>query len=626
MSTATLKESPRKFSLNEPGIALIAAALLMLPLWAPWQAELATTPHHEFFPILVFGMVFLVRHRLMSMDDPTATPGKPFLAGLLALASLPCLFVGYVMPQPALMCAGTVLAFSMVLYALGGWRLWRRVVPVFALLALITPPPAELDHLLTLKLQQLSVVIASRVLDMFKIFHVVNTNTLEVDGQRFLVEEACSGIQSLFSILAFALFYAIWNERGLFRTFLLLCGALIFDLSLNVFRICLGVVAKITGDINLLDGWPHEMLGIIVFVMGLGLTLSWDVVMEELSVSKLLPLAWLGKRFRRLKPGKSRSKSRSSASSRRESAEPSLAATSGGSFGPLKKASIGILAAWALLVVPMTALSALQLPRYLQGGPAIDDDTVTRALETRGEDRLKLLEELTRKSRSSFTPPAKIGDWTLLPEGTKSSERTMSFGSKSESFIYFNGLLTVQFSIDYPFYGFHDLNICYDVGGWQVNDLPIDTIGSTDELPYNASTMSRGIDQRAVMVYSAFLDNGEWRVSRPETFARIGTTSQSGETTSFVEIARNRLATRVDRFMNDLPVLARSAFFPDPKAQMTNSYTNYQIQALYIDTDTITDEKRKAVEAFFREAAPLLKDQFLIARAAAGEQPVAKTE
>ena len=246
----------KKISLSKPGVALILASVLMLPLWLAWAAALGTKPHYEFFPILVLGVAFLVRQRLQEVDESALRPGNPVLAAAMALFSIPCLFVGYFQPMAVLASAGTISAFTMVVYLLGGWGLVRKISPAFLLLLVITPPPGDLDIVLTTRLQRLSVVIASRTLDMFDIYHVVNQNTLEVDGQRFLVEEACSGIQSLFSILAFTLFYAIWNHRGFWRTGLLLAGAISFDLSLNVFRICLGVIAKITGDIDLLNGWP----------------------------------------------------------------------------------------------------------------------------------------------------------------------------------------------------------------------------------------------------------------------------------------------------------------------------------------------------------------------------------
>ncbi len=624
MATATLNERSRRLNLSDPGIALIAAAAFLLPLWAPWQQVLGVRPHYEFYPILVLGMVFLVRHRLQSMEPGEIVPGNPVVAGIIALLSVASLFLGYVVGNSTLLSLATVLTFSMVLYATGGWRLWRRIVPVFFLLGLMTPPPWGLDLALTLKLQQLSVTIASRVLDMFQIYHVVNTNTLEVDGQRFLVEEACSGIQSLFSILAFALFYAIWNERGVFRTAFLLAGALIFDLSLNVVRICLGVVAKITGNINLLDGWPHEILGIVVFVLGLLLTLSWDVVLDEASQSRLLPIAWLSKYFRKKKSrGDSASRSRMSTAGA-ASSQGNQGSKSAVSPSLLKKPSLAVMAIWAILVLPMTALAALQVPRFLGSATVDENDPVAQALAARGDDRLKKLDELTKKSRNSFEPPRTIGQWTLLPEGTKSTERTLSFGSKSESFLYSSGNSIIQVSIDYPFYGFHDLNICYDFGGWQVSELSSPKYGSTQEFPYNLSSLKRGIDQNAVIVYSAFLDDGEWRIAAPQTLLRTDV-KLMGEF-GVAEAARQGIANRVSSLMRGLPAMTRKAFFAGPETNQTENYTNYQIQALLIDTDTISEEKRRMVVEFFRQAAPLLKAEFLRANAASDDAGAAKAE
>ncbi|MBI1325385.1 exosortase U [bacterium] len=630
MSTATLNERTRRLNLSDPGIAMIAAAVLLLPLWAPWQAILKARPHYEFYPILVFGMIFLVRHRLLTMEEGSLVPGRPAIAGLLGLISLPCLFFGYVVGNSTIMSIATVLTFSMVLYATGGWGLWRRVIPVFFLLMLMTPPPGGLDLALTLKLQQFSVAVASRVLDLFGIFHVVNTNTLEVDGQRFLVEEACSGIQSMFSILAFALFYSIWNERGLIRTFFMLAGALVFDISLNVIRICLGVVAKITGDINLLDGWPHEILGIVVFVLGLLLTLSWDVVLDELRASRILPTEWLARKLRiKLPQLKSSKRGRKLASDGKSSSRDSRTIPTGPfvAASPLKKTSLVVLAIWAIMVLPMTALSAFQLPRYLGTANANPDDPVFQALEARGDDRLKKLDELTRKSRNTFDPPRSIGDWTLLPEGTKSTERTMSFGSRSESFLYSKGNSVVQVSIDYPFQGFHDLNICYDFGGWRVAEIPAEALGSTPEFPFNVSTMSRGIDQKAVMVYSAFLDDGQWRLYKPAEFLR--TDMKLGGQSGLLRIAGDRLSNRISMVLRGLPDLTREAFFTRPDSNQTQNYTNYQIQALLIDTDSITNEKQQTIVDFFRDAAPLLKAEFLRSKAASGGQeapPATKSE
>lgn len=610
MATASY-DLKKKANWLKPGVALSVAAVLMLPLWMAWMASLSSKPHYEFFPILILGVIFLVRQRLIGLTEAQLRPGHPVVSVLMGLFSLPCLFIGYFQPSAVFAFTGTVTAFSMVLHAMGGWSLVRRISPAFVLLAVITPPPGQLDTVLTLRLQRISVVIASRTLDMFGIFHVVNMNTLEVDGQRFLVEEACSGIQSLFSILAFATFYSIWNYRGLSRTILLLSGAVVFDLSLNVFRICLGVIAKITGDIDLLNGTPHEILGIVVFVLGLMLTLSWDVVLEEIYNSTTSSAGRVGRYFRRLF---SRGDKRGSGASRAGvSINPSMTgagqmiAANVGTSKP-RKIFIGALALWAVLVLPLTAMATIRFTREKASQFAAEkkDDRVAEALASKGEERLKRLEELTQKTRATFAPPDKIGDWTLLPESVQSSQRTLSFGSKSESFLYQNGTKSVQISIDYPFFGYHDLNICYDMGGWKVQVMPQDSTGATPEMPYNVSVITRGVDQKGLLVYTAFLPDGSWKLEPPEARYDVETTGGQGLIGNLV----NRGSYRLKKMVQDIPSMLANA----TKPEVSTYYENYQLQAMMVGTDTPSATEREMLQSFFREAAPQLKQKFMEAQ------------
>lgn len=606
MSTASY--GIKKQDWFKPGTALVIAAVLMLPLWMAWVNSLSNKPHYEFFPILVIGVIFLVRQRLQTLSDVELRPGHPMVSMLMGLFSIPCLFVGYFQPSSVFAFTGTISAFSMVLHALGGWALVRRISPAFVLLAVITPPPGQLDTVLTLRLQRISVVIASRTLDMLGIFHVVNMNTLEVDGQRFLVEEACSGIQSLFSILAFATFYSIWNYRGFFRTVLLLSGAVVFDLSLNVFRICLGVIAKITGDIDLLNGTPHEILGILVFVLGLMLTLSWDIVLEEIHKSTTTSAGWFGRMFRRLfsRPGSRRGGRFSggveihSPSNR----DPQTVSANVGRLRP-RKVFVGVLAAWAVLVLPMTAMASIRFSRekYMQITAEKKDDRVAEALASKGDERLKRLEELTQKTRATFAPPTSIGEWKLLPESVQSSQRTLSFGSKSESFMYQKGNKLIHVSIDYPFYGYHDLNICYDMGGWKVEVMPEKTTGSTAELPYNVSVITRGVDQKGLLVYTAFLPDGVWKLEPPEARYDVESRGEQGLIGNLVE----RASYRLTKMVKDIP----SMFSNATKPEIATYYENYQLQALMIGTDTPSAEEREELQTFFRQAAPEFKSKFM---------------
>lgn len=625
MATATLKDN--RMNRLSPGVVMAAAAVLMLPLWSAWMKALSAKPHYEFFPILMVGIIFLTRQRLTLVDESSLRPGHPLVSLAMGIASVPFLLIGCFQPSTLFAFIGTVSAFSMVLNSIGGWALIRTISPIFVLVALITPPPGELDTLLTLRLQRLSVIIASRTLDMFGIFHVVNMNTLEVDGQRFLVEEACSGIQSLFSILAFAVFYAIWNYRGIFRTGLLLTGAVLFDLTLNVFRICLGVIAKVTGDIDLLSGTPHEILGIIVFVLGLLLTLSWEFVLEEVYLSSTASAGKLRMILRRIFSGKKKpipaGKGQPQAivttavnSSAMAVEKSSVSNKSKTISKPVRKVFVGALVVWAVMVLPLSALASMRVFReQMRQSTAKKDDRVQEALASKGEERLKKLEELTQKTRATFTPPLQIGDWKLLPESVQSSQRTLSFGSKSESFAYQNGNRQILVSIDYPFYGYHDLNICYDMGGWKVNVLPAESTGSTPELPYNISALSRGVDQKGLLVYSAFIADGNWKIEPPEARYEMESGNKGGLAGNFI----NRGIYRLNKMLTDIPAMLKNA----SKPEVDSYYENFQLQALVVGTDNPSQADRDAVQNFFRQAAPELKQKFMEAKSST-EKSVAK--
>ena len=113
MATATLTDSGAKRL--SPGIAITAAAILMLPLWSAWMRALSAKPHYEFFPILILGIIFLVRQRLSSVDESGLRPGHPLVSLGLGLLSVPFLMIGCFQPSTTFAFIGTVSAFLMVI-------------------------------------------------------------------------------------------------------------------------------------------------------------------------------------------------------------------------------------------------------------------------------------------------------------------------------------------------------------------------------------------------------------------------------------------------------------------------------------------------------------------------------
>src|SRR5205807_2642759 len=105
------------------------------------------------------------------------------------------------------------------------------------------------------------------VLDLVGVYHVLAGNVVEVGGRPLLVEEACSGIHSLFAVLAVTWFYAGWTRRAPLPAGVLLVAAVGWVLAANVTRVVAVAWADDAWGLDLATGWAHDALGLLLFGM-----------------------------------------------------------------------------------------------------------------------------------------------------------------------------------------------------------------------------------------------------------------------------------------------------------------------------------------------------------------------
>src|SRR5262249_15053610 len=150
------------------------------------------------------------------------------------------------------------------------------------LLWLAVPPPLELDRDLILWLQGWTTRWSSAVLDALGVFHLTAGNVVEVDGQLLLVEGACSGVNSLVSVLACALFLMLLAERPPLRSLLLLAAAVGWVLAANVARVVGVAWLAARAGIDVSAGWRHEAFGLALFAVAVVLIVSTDGLLSFL--------------------------------------------------------------------------------------------------------------------------------------------------------------------------------------------------------------------------------------------------------------------------------------------------------------------------------------------------------
>ena len=166
-------------------------------------------------------------------------------------------------------------------YSSSGTRdlsLFGLVLPLLLILRL----PLGFDQLLVLKLQRITTTLSSVVLDLVGLPHAVNNNVIQLSTRELFVAEACSGIQSVFTLMFLAVTIVVMNRRVLWIAPLFILVSNVLAVATNVVRVCVIAMADVWGGIDLTKGWPHELVGYGALTIGILFLLSFDQLIHTL--------------------------------------------------------------------------------------------------------------------------------------------------------------------------------------------------------------------------------------------------------------------------------------------------------------------------------------------------------
>lgn len=239
-------------------VSLAYASLLKQHGLHLWRRD-----YFQFYPVFVVGVVYLTVQRFRSGVLP---PGKVWRIEPVSL------IVGILLVPVALWVASPwTAALSFLLVGNSLLCVNRHARQSWRLLALLIPLPLGRDQLFVQKLQQISSVKASVLLDAFGVPHRMRGNVLELADQRFLVEEACSGISSVYLMLATTCFCLVWYQTRAIRAVPLLLSVFWWAVVANVLRVFSIAAAHYFWRVDLSTGMLHELTGIVVLAFAFGM-------------------------------------------------------------------------------------------------------------------------------------------------------------------------------------------------------------------------------------------------------------------------------------------------------------------------------------------------------------------
>jgi len=265
VSTTSVSRS-RKLFWWQAGVLFLLTACLYAPIVSHLAVQWWQDPNyiHGFF-VPAFSLLLLWEDRAKL----AAIPLKPSWSGLVILLfALFALTVGVLGSQFFLPRISLLLLISGMVVFLAGWKYLLAVSFPLAFLILMVPSSTILSQV-TFPLQILASKTASFLLALAGVSVVREGNILILPSARMEVAEACSGIQSLFSLVTLAIVYGYLIETKIGMRILLALAAIPISILANAFRIfATGFVLQHWG-IETAQGSFHTLSGWLIFMSSL---------------------------------------------------------------------------------------------------------------------------------------------------------------------------------------------------------------------------------------------------------------------------------------------------------------------------------------------------------------------
>lgn len=454
---------------------LIVPLIAMSPLLLIEGQKLMNRPERQFFPILIaIALYFPIRY-LMSpegQNDQIVTRGRLRWTIAVFAISLAAFLVGAWIFSPWLAHVAALGVFFA--WALGRCTSlpWSTPAAWTGLLLVTLPLPFGRDEKLVGWLQGVSSSACSSALDALMVPHMRTANIIEIRGIQLFVEEACSGIGSLYALLAAAALLLLINRRSFLCSMLVLLSVPVWAMMGNFLRLLTIALAQQYFQRDLSHGLDHELLGVGTFALAaLGLWMT-----EWLLAGFMQPfppgspefnfafqtlnavLCWPERDPLSLiedvedESAQEREYRLSHEQALKEAAEARVVRVDLWQQKPVRMltqiGSVAMLALGALLAIVVTR--------------DVSASSLTFGLTEFSKEQLAKLPQ-----KDSL--PAVLDDWKLFDHVIQTRSTASTQGAHSLIWEYRKQEQRFLISLDFPFRGAHPLEVCYGGSGWNIS-------------------------------------------------------------------------------------------------------------------------------------------------------------
>jgi exosortase len=291
MSDANKSDAAPRLAAFLPSVrdlpVLAGFALMTIPTVASLGQQVWSKESGAHGPIVLAVGGWLLARELPGVKS-LETPGAWWLVTLALLASLPLYAFGRTFDFISLEAAGLYLTAVALLYSRIGLTALLKVWFPVGYLAFLLPPPGWFMDQLTAPLKQFVSAAAMNTLSLFNVPVSREGVTIYVAQYRLLVEDACSGMNSIVGLVAVSLLY-IYLLRASTLRYAAILTAMTIPIAVlgNIVRVMtLILLTYFFGD-AVAQGFLHETAGLFLFAIDLVLVFAVDNLLW-----RVLPKSW----------------------------------------------------------------------------------------------------------------------------------------------------------------------------------------------------------------------------------------------------------------------------------------------------------------------------------------------
>jgi len=213
--------------------------------------------------------------------------GQWWLTTLALLVALPTYVFGRAYSFAVLEAVGLYGAGVAMLHHVFGLRaLLRQWFPLL-FIGFAIPLPAWILDTVTAPLKEFVSLVATRTLQIAGLPVEHYGVTITVAQYQLLVEDACSGLNSLFGLIAIGLLYAYLARGGaLWRSLALLAFIVPIAIFANVIRVILIVLLTYFAGNEVAQSFIHYLAGFMLFGLSLGLVFAIHQALEKIAAMR----------------------------------------------------------------------------------------------------------------------------------------------------------------------------------------------------------------------------------------------------------------------------------------------------------------------------------------------------